>query len=629
MLNTKYVSVSLAALMALTGPALAGEYTQAPALKAAVEAGTLPPLEDRLPENPVVVTPIESVGTYGGTWRSALKGTYDTGWVRRTVGYQPLVAYDYEWTKVVPNVAERFEVNEDATEFTFYLREGHKWSDGEPFTAEDLKFAVDIMASPAYGGRKPGGFEWTKISGEVIDPLTFKITLSEPNGLFLERLATVEGQFIVNAAKHYCGKYFPEVSPDANETAKAAGFDSWTQAIEQSCFFNFVDEDRPLLFAWRQVTPYDGLNQLIEWERNPYFFKVDPEGQQLPYIDKVQMVQTENVEDIVLKVVNGEIDFSNRHFATVTNKPVIYDGQDSGGYTLKSTTDARMNHAIFQLNLTHDDPEKRKLYNEKDFRAALSMAMDREEIIDVVFAGQGEPYQAAPRPSSQFYNETLAKQFTDYDPDAANALLDDLGLTERNSEGIRLGFDGEPIRIQLFSPSDQIEFNDIAQLITEHWKEIGIDLDARNAERSLVYERIQNNTHDMHVWWGDGGLNDALLDPRYYFPFNLESAFAQKWAQHFMKTGSTITEQPPAEVQQQMDLYIELIATPDKDKQKELFGEILDIAAEQFYVMGTVLPADGYIVANEKLGNVPDGQVYTWMYPQPGPMETAQLYFKK
>ncbi|WP_323764457.1 ABC transporter substrate-binding protein [Marinovum sp.] len=628
MLRTKFTGVSLAALVALAGPAFGQEYSQAPDLQAAVDAGSLPPVVERLPENPMVVTPIESVGSYGGTWRSALKGTYDTGWIRRTVGYQPLVAYDYEWTEVVPNVAERFEVNDEATEFTFYLREGHKWSDGEPFTAEDLLFALNVMKSPAYAGRKPA-FEWDKMTGEVIDPLTFKVTLSDPNGLFLERLASVEGQFIVNAAKHYCGKYFPDVDPAATDNAKAEGFDSWTQAMEQSCFFNFVDEDRPLLFAWRQTTPYDGLNQLIEFERNPYFFKVDTEGQQLPYIDKVQMVQTENVEDIVLKVVNGEIDFSNRHFATVTNKPVIYDGQESGGYTLKATTDARMNHAIFQLNLTHDDPEKRKLYNEKDFRKALSLAMDREEIIDVVFAGQGEPYQAAPRPSSQFYDETLAKQFTEYDPDTANELLDGLGLTERNSDGIRLGYDGEPIRIQLFSPSDQTEFNDIAQLVVEHWKEIGIDLDARNAERSLVYERVQNNTHDMHVWWGDGGMNDAILDPRFYFPFNLESAFAEKWSQYFLNTGSTLAEAPPEEVQKQMDLYIDLIASPDKEEQKEIFGEILDIAAEQFYVIGTVLPADGYVVANEKLGNVPEGQVYTWVYPQPGPMETSQLYYKK
>lgn len=620
--------IPLIAAFAFAAPAAAQEYKEAPELAELVAAGSLPPVERRLPTNPLVVEPIEMMGTYGGVWRSALKGSFDTGWIRRTVGYQPLVAFSYDWTEVVPNVAERFEVNEDATEFTFYLREGHKWSDGEPFTADDLDFALKVMTSPDYAGRKVniplGG-----VTGDVVNETTFKIKLEEPNGLFLQRLATVEGPFIVNAAEHYCGPLFPEINPDANAVAQERGFDNWSQAIEQTCFFNFQDANRPLLFAWRQVTNYDGLNQLIEWERNPYFFKVDTDGQQLPYIDDVKMVQTESVEDIVLKVVNGEIDFSNRHFATVSNKPVIFDGQEAGGYTLKSTVDARMNNAILQLNITHPDENKRRLFGMKVFRQALSMAMDREEIIDVVYAGQGEPHQAGPRPTSPFYNEQLAKQFTEYDPDAANALLDKIGLTEKNSDGIRLGFDGEPIRIQLLASSDQAEFGDIAQLVTEQWKEIGIDLDARNAERSLVYEQIQNNQHDMHVWWGDGGMNDAILDPRFYMPFNLESAFAQAWAQHFMGSGSSLAEAPPEAIQAQMDLYNSIAKTGDPSKQKELFDQVLQIAADQFYVMGTVLPADGYMVANKNLGNVPDGQIYTWLYPQPGPMQTSQLFYKQ
>lgn len=625
---TKCLSTTLAASLLLSGPLAAGDYKEAPELKAAVDAGTLAPVSERMPKNPLVVTPIESVGTYGGVWRSALKGTYDTGWIRRTLGYQPLVSFNYEWTEVVPNVAESFEVNDNATEFTFKLREGHKWSDGTPLTSADLKFAMDVMKDSNYTGRKTN-IPLGDATGEIIDELTFKITLENPNGMFLQRLATVEGNFILNTPLHYCGQLYPDVNPKANELAQERGYDSWSQAIEQSCYFNFQDANRPLLFAWRQVIDYDGLNQLVEWERNPYFFKVDTDGNQLPYIDKVQMVQTENVEDIVLKVINGEIDFSNRHFATVGNKPVIYDNQEKGGYSLKSTIDARMNNAIFQLNMTHPDPEKRKLYQERDFRAALSMGMDREEIIDVIFAGQGEPYQAAPRPTSQYYNEQLARQHTEYDPDGANELLDGLGLTERDSNGIRLGFDGEPIRIELATSSDQSEFGDIAQLVVEHWKEIGIDLDARQAERSLVYERIQNNSHDMHVWWGDGGLNDAILDPRFYFPFSLESAFAEAWSQWYMGNGSTLAEEPPAEVKKQMDLYKKMVQTGDQAEQKALFEQILQISADQFYAMGTVLPADGYIVANDKLGNVPEGQVYTWLYPQPGPMETAQLYYKE
>lgn len=619
-----------ASLLAFPGASvLAADYQEAPQLAEQVKAGTLPPVEQRLPETPFVLEPIESVGTYGGVWRSALKGTYDHGWIRRTVAYQPLVAFSLDWSEVVPNVAESFEVNDEATEFTFHLRKGHKWSDGEPFTTADLDFVLnDISKNPEYKGEKVPNFNWDNMTGEVIDETTYRITLDQPDGLLIQRLASVDGPFLVLAPKHYCGQFVPSVNPDAESLATEQGFDSWSQALEKSCFTYFTDEKRPSLNAWQQTTAYDGLNQIIEFERNPYFYKVDTAGNQLPYIDKATMLQSENVEDILLKVINGEVDFSNRHFATVTNKPVIYDSQESGNYRLTSTVDARMNHAILQLNLNNEDPVKRALYNERDFRVALSLATDREEIVDVIFAGQGKPFQAAPRPESPYYHETLATQYTEYDPDKADELLDGLGLTERNDDGIRLNSDGEPITIQLYTPSDQIEFNDMAQLIVNQWAEVGIVLDQRNVERSFVYERLKSNQHDMHIWWGDGGLGDAMLDPRYYFPFNQESGFAYRWAQWFNNPDSAAAEEPSAPAKEQMDLYRQLKTSGDPAQQAAIFKQILDISAEQFWVLGTVLPAEGYAVVNKKLGNVPESQPYAWLYPQPAPMGTSQLFYK-
>ncbi|WP_172294283.1 ABC transporter substrate-binding protein [Pseudoruegeria sp. HB172150] len=624
-------AVLVAALTAATcgQTAIAQDYSQAPDFQAQVDAGELPPLADRLPEPPLVLEPLEEVGKYGGTWRSALKGTFDNGWIRRTVAYQPLLAFDYNWAKVVPNIAESYEANEDATEYTFHLRKGHKWSDGEPFTAEDLAFALnDIMKNPDYSGEKAQGFDWANMTGEAIDDVTFKITLEKPDGLLLQQIASVNGPFFVQAPKHYCSQFVPTYNENAEQVAKDRGFDSWSQAIERVCFTNFTDEKRPTLNAWRQLTPYDGINQLIEFERNPYFFKVDPEGQQLPYIDRVTMVQSENVEDILLKVINGEVDFSNRHFATVTNKPVIYDGQEAGNYHLVSTIDARMNTGVLQFNLTHEDPAKRELYQNHDFRAALSMGIDRQEIVDVIYAGQGEPYQAAPRPESEFYNEELAKQYTEYDPDKANEMLDAMGLDQRNGDGIRLDKNGNPIRIQLYTPSDQVELNDIAQLIVGYWSDLGIDLDQRNVERSFVYETFQSNKHDLHMWWGDGGLGDAILDPRYYFPMNNESAFAYKWAQWFINPEGAGAEEPSDAAKKQIELYRELKASADPEKQAELFSQIIDIAQDEFWVIGTVLPAEGYAVAKNNLGNVPEAQPYAWIYPQPGPMGTSQFFFK-
>ncbi len=619
-----------ASLIAAPGASLlAADYQEAPQLAEQVKAGTLPPVEERLPETPFVLEPIESVGKYGGVWRSALKGTYDNGWIRRTVAYQPLVAFSLDWSEVVPNVAESFEVNDEATEFTFHLRKGHKWSDGEPFTSADLDFALnDIAKNPDYKGERAPNFNWDNMTGEIIDETTYRITLDQPDGLLIQRLASVDGPFLTFAPKHYCGQMVPSVNPDADKLASDRGFDSWSQALEKTCFTYFTDAKRPSLNAWQQVTAYDGLNQIIEFERNPYFYKVDTAGNQLPYIDKATMLQSENVEDILLKVINGEVDFSNRHFATVTNKPVIYDSQESGNYRLTSTVDARMNHAILQLNLNNEDPIKRSLYNERDFRVALSLATDREEIVDVIFAGQGKPFQAAPRPESPFYHEELATQYTDYDPDKANELLDGLGLIERNDDGIRLNSAGEPISIQLYTPSDQIEFNDMAQLIVNQWAEVGILLDQRNVERSFVYERLHGNQHDMHIWWGDGGLGDALLDPRYYFPFNRESAFALQWSQWFNNPESAGSSEPSAPAKKQMELYGQLKASGDPAQQAQIFKQILDISAEQFWVIGTVLPAEGYAVVNKNLGNVPESQPYAWLYPQPAPMGTSQLYYK-
>lgn len=622
-------SLLLSAAMIIGGSVAVGQdYSEAPDLAALVDAGELAPVEERLPMMPLVVEPFETIGTYGGVWRSTLKGTFDQGWVRRTVAYQPLVAFSFDWSEVVPNVAHAVDVNDEATEFVFHLREGHKWSDGAPFTAHDLAFALnDIMKNPDYSARRADGFDWANMTGEVVDDVTFRLTLAEPDGLMLAQIAGVNGLFFVNAPKHYCEQFVPSLNPDYEQAVAASGYDSWSQALEQVCTTYFPDEDRPSLNPWRQTSPYDGLNQIVEFERNPYFFKVDPDGQQLPYIDRVTMIQSESNEDILLKVINGEVDFSNRHFATVTNKPIVFDSQESGGYELHSTIDARMNTALLQLNLNHDDPTKRALFQNKDFRIALSVAIDRQEIIDVIYAGQGTPYQAAPRPESQFYNEELATQYTEFDPERANQLLDELGLDQRNSDGVRLDADGNAVRISLYTPSDQAELNDVAQLVGSYWSAVGIELDQRNVERSFVYETFQSNQHDLHMWWGDGGLGDAVLDPRYYFPMNTESAYAYKWAQWYMNPEGIGAEEPSEPAKRQMELYGDLKATGDPDAQAEIFAEILDIAQEEFWLLGTVLPAEGYGIANTRLRNVPQNQPYAWIYPQPGPMQVSQLYF--
>ena len=142
-------AVAMTAMLAVVGPAWAQQ--QSPMLDAAVASGDLPPVAERLPVNPLVVTPVESVGTYGGNWRSALRGGLDNAWIGRTVAYDGLVRYDREWKQIIPNLAESWEVSADSKEYTFKLREGLKWNNGTPFTSADIAFAVELMSEPTYG----------------------------------------------------------------------------------------------------------------------------------------------------------------------------------------------------------------------------------------------------------------------------------------------------------------------------------------------------------------------------------------------------------------------------------------------------------------------------------------------
>ena len=614
---------SLALLLCV--PAIAADYNEAPQLAEKVAAGDLAPLAERLPAEPLVVEAPE-VGQYGGTWRSAVKGNNDEGWIRRSSGYDPLVKFTMEWDAIEPNIAKSYEVNDDATVYTFKLREGHKWSDGKPFTSEDLVFAInEVINSPEYPGIRPPALLGAKASAP--DPTTLVIELPEANGMLLTELASVDGTQVVQFQKEFCSQFHPAYNPDADKNAKDSGLTGWAEMIFLHCGVQRNrDADRPTLYAWDQVDDYDGINSPIRFERNPYYFKVDQAGNQLPYLDALSMTQVEDVNSIVLMGIAGEIDMTNRHIDSVANKPVFFDNQEKGGYHLYSTVPADMNTMIFQLNLNYEDEGFRKLFQEKDFRVALSLGTDRQEIIDTLYVGLGEPYQAAPRPESPFYDEELAKQFTEYDPDRANAMLDELGLTERNEDGIRLLPDGRPLRIRIDVTTDIGQMLDILELVRPQWQEIGVDLDARKAERSYVYELKDTNRHMAHAWKGDGGLGDAQIDARYYVPSDLESAFAVQWAKTFFQPDAADKETPPPAVAAQIEDYKQMFLKPTEEERAALFKKVLDTAKDQFYTIGISLPPLSFGIATNEMGNVPEKQPYSWIYPTPGPMHTSILF---
>lgn len=613
----------------------AADYHQAPMLDAAVQAGTLPPVEQRLPENPRVVEPVESVGKYGGTWRSGMVGGSDRNWLFRIAGYEPLLAWDRAWSgKVIPNLAEEVTSNDDATEFTVKLRKGLKWSDGQPFGSDDIGFFVnDIVGNTELLPSPP---DWMVSGGEIgkftkIDDSSFTITFKEPYGVFPQRLASVYGVQISMMAKHYCAQFHPAYNKDGLDALiKEAGAQSWTELFIKKCAVDteanerWQNPDRPTMEPWVIKQPYIGGATLVTLERNPYYHKVDTAGNQLPYIDDLRISVNADVQTLVLKVVNGEIDYQDRHINSNANRAVFIDAAETSQTHIVDGPNADMNTTAISFNLTHKDPVKREIFNNEDFRIGLSYAIDRMAIIDAAFVGQGEPWQAAPRKESPFYNERLAKQYTEYDVAKANEHLDK-AYPEKDSDGYRLGPDGKRITFNVMVIPALGDFLDSTQLVIQYWQAVGVDAKVQTVDRTLFYERKDNNDHDAAVFLGSGGMADALFEPTFYFPFWNESLFAVPWGNWYNSAGAS-GEEPPAEVKEQMDIYREIKKYADPAKQNELMQQLLDIAADQFYVIGISTPGPLYSVVKNNMHNVYE-RPFAWTYPSPVASNTEQYYF--
>lgn len=605
---------------------------EVPALEGAVADGKLPPMAERLPVRPVVITPIESVGTYGGDFNFALKRG-DVTHLLRLLGYEGLFSWDLEWKNMLPNLAESYEVNPEATEYTIHLREGAKWSNGAPFTTADVGFAFnDLLKNSDWLGNRPDyARNASDYEFEVVDDYTFKVKLTKPNGLYIFQLANVEGQEITLYNKAYCSQFHPTYNANADADAKALGLADWRALFDMKCPDIYSDSrwgnpEQPVMEAWTVKEPATATAQFAIFERNPFYFKVDTEGNQLPYLDRLRFSVSADGQDMILRAMNGEVDFQDRHLNAMAQKAVYLENAEKGNYRLVDQVPASMNVMVMMFNQTVADPVLRDLFTNKDFRVAMSLATDREEIIAAILVGQGTPYQAAPRPESKFYDEEYATQYTQYDPEAANGMLDAIGLTSRDSEGFRLRPDGKRLTLTV-ETTDTIkpEWPDMLLLIEEQWSKVGIDLQVKVVDRNLVDEHRRANLHEIQVWNGDGGL-DVIADPRYYMVAHEESAFGVPWAYWFNDPTAAGAIEPPESVKKQKELYAKLISAPSVEEQDALMREILEIGKQDFYVMGISLAPNGYAIARNNVHNVPASQPSAWTYPTPGPAQLSQVY---
>lgn len=629
-------------------------YTEAPMLAERVAAGELPKVEDRLPVEPEVVAGLE-IGQYGGTWRVAANGVNDTWTMGRTFAYEPLIRWAPDWSGVVPGVAKDWEVSEDGTTFTFALREGMKWSDGVPFTSADIMFWYEDVAMNTDISSAPPDILMAGGEPAVVtapDDYTVVFQFAEPNGLFLRQLPFPGNLFITMYARHYFEQFHATYNENVAEEATAAGFETWPQYFESKGgalgSVGRWDPAVPVLYAFMPAEAVRPDTSVIRFERNPYFWRVDPEGQQYPYLDYVNITVFQDSQTMLLEAAAGQLDMQERHIGAfgTTNKAFLFESRETGDFDFFNTIVENSNAAILRFNLNHENPVLNEIFNNKDFRIGLSHAIDRQELIDVMYVGQGIPHQAAPLPDTPFYHEQLATQYTEFDVDLANQYLDQAGYAERDSEGYRLGPDGNRISFTLAAVESFKEQADIVDIVANYWEEVGIEVLPRVLDRNNFEARVNVLDFDVAAYPGHAGI-DVLSNPNNYFPYSATSHQALRWAAWYNGDERTIGEvEAAAEVEasgdnasepfaldpqdeqiyRQWELWDLVKTTPDAEQQAAYVMELLDITADQFYVIGISTPPNGFGVVSNAMRNVPDTIYSSWTFASPGPVNVYTFF---
>jgi peptide/nickel transport system substrate-binding protein len=615
--------------------ALAQASKEAPALAKLAGEGKLPALAQRVSANPMVIR-ADQVGSYGGSLRRGLRGSADHNGILRLVGNQGLVRWNLAFTEVMPNVAHKWDVNANSTEFTFHLRRGMKWSDGKPFTADDILFSIEDCAKNSELYKSvPSTLVIANKPCQVtkIDEVTVKFSFASPYALFLEQMATPLGQYPTLFPKHYCSQFHPKYNPKAAEQAKAANMSDWAAMFRAKCGdieipARWGNVEKPTLDPWVVTEAYTGGATRVVMERNAYFWQVDQNGQQLPYIDRLTFSIAQDVESLMLDALSGKLDIQERHIDSLQNKPTLSQNMQKGGYRLVELIASGAQQVQIYLNLTHKDPKMREMFSNKQFRQALSLGINRKEIIDVVYLGQSEAYQTGPRPGHPWYHEKLARQFTQHDVKQANDILDKLGYSRRDAQKFRLRPDGQRVFFSIdVIPTLYPDAVDTLELVKRHWAEIGVDMKVNTIERALYYTRGDSNDHDAAVWPGPGGL-DPMLDARDYFAQHTQgSRYAIPWTQWYVSGGKD-GQEPPESQKRRMKLYDDARATADMNRRGALMKQVFDLTADSFETIGVCLAVNAFGIVRNNLQNVPKAYPNAWSWPNPGPALPQQFFFR-
>jgi peptide/nickel transport system substrate-binding protein len=597
----------------------ASAYQEAPVLAERVARGELPPVEERLPVRPVVVQPVESIGRYGGTWRRLTLGGRDIQLDCR-MGYEPLVRWGRDGKTIEPGLVESWQIQHDGRTYIFRLRKGLKWSDGVPMTSADfLFFYEDYLCNKELSPVFPG---WLTIGGQPMTvtapgPYTVVYRFAKPYGVFLETLA-YRGNWIL-APKHYLRQFHPRYTDPTklSRMARERGFDLWRQLFALKFNWN-ENPDIPTWKPFKIVVPPPGSRMVAE--RNPYYWKVDPDGNQLPYIDRVVYTDVQNNEIVTIKAMAGEVDFQARRI-DASNYGLFMENREEGNYHV--LRDSNPSTTCLYINQYSKDDVLRPILQDRRFRIALSLAVDREELIFLLYSGMAVPSRGVASPYDPYYLPEFDAKYLTYDPDRANGLLDAVGL-KRDRSGRRHLPDGGPFRqILHVYPSEAGTTTDLWQLVADYYREVGLDFVVKLDAATLSVMQISNGNCDFWAY-SQTGMH-WVLDPRWFVPWQSTSYFAPAYGR-YRASGGKRGVAPPAEFQHLLDWYLELRATVGDDERKLALGRnILRQWAEESYVIGICRNELLTIVSN-RFKNVPDSIIHDWRVMTPGYIGIEQFY---
>lgn len=618
---TEILSAALGVILALGlghrahAAELPAGFINPPSLDAAVKDGTLPDVADRLPVVPHVTDPTDigrDYGRSGGRLSMLMSRDKD---VRQMVvyGYARLVSYDDKFN-LAPDILRDIEVEEGRV-FTLHLRAGHRWSDGALFTAEDFRFYWEDIANNDLVS--PGGPPTEmRVNGElpvfeVIDDRTVRYTWSAPNPAFLSMLAAAAPLYIYMPA-HYLKQFHADYA-DPDELVKLvdeASNRSWASLINDlNKAYKNDNPDLPVLQPW--VLDRAGIGTRKVFVRNPYFHRVDTRGVQLPYIDKVVMTIAD-AKLIPAKTATGESDLQARYLR-FEDYTLLKRSVDTGDYRVALWANGRGSQLALFPNMNASDPVWRKVFQDVRVRRALSLAIDRQEINQVVFYGLGKAMANALVEQSQLYSAEAASAYAEYDLKQAAKLLDEAGLKRDGRNGPRLLPNGKPFEIIVESAGESTLESDILLLIRDSYAKLGISLITRPSQRELFRNRVYAGDALMSVWTGlDNGLPTADMPPLEFAPVKQDQLQWPKWGQHYETMGKSGEPPELPEAAELLALYKSWYQAGDTQARTAIWARMQEVFTQNVFTIGTIAQVPQPVVISNHLKNVPVKAVYNW-----------------